>query len=500
MLKRSRILFTGVVLAIPSLSGLVKAQDPEDRAKQRLADTLDAHGFTGRIEATLPARLGRPIDPDLTELGRLLFFDPILALHNDNSCAGCHAPSSGLGDSGSMAIGVDSNGLVGPGRIGPRNQRRAPIVVNSAFFPKLMWNGRFFSPNGDPFDNSEGFTFPFPEGTTRFPPGDDRYPVLLTAQAHIPSTELVEMAGFTGTAGTIGPEFDQFDNGVGEKVPPPDETGTRNEPIRTAVLERLNDLEAYLDLFGGIYNEEKPLPPGGIEFHMIGQAVAEFEMSLTFADAPIDRFARGDRDALTFEQARGGLLFFGKARCSECHAVDGDSNEMFSDFTNHAIGTPQIAPVFGVGTGNVIFDGPGQDEDFGAEQISRDPADRYKFRTPPLRNLAVQPAFMHNGAFTRLEDAVQHHLHARKSARRYDPEVAGVDADLSRLGPIKPVLKQLDRLVSRRVRLTPSEFNDLLTFVRDALTDPRVLPENLCTLVPDGVPSGMPLQKFENCK
>ncbi len=47
----------------------------------------------------------------------------------------------------------------------------------------------------------------------------------------------------------------------------------------------------------------------------------------------------------------------------------------------------QIAPRFGVGKGNVIFDGPGQDEDFGLGQVTANQADRYKFRSSPLRNL-----------------------------------------------------------------------------------------------------------------
>ena len=70
---------------------------------------------------------------------------------------------------------------------------------------------------------------------------------------------------------------------------------------------------------------------------------------------------------------------------------------MFSDFKMHVIGVPQIAPEFGLGKGNVRFDGPGQDEDFGLEQITGDAADRYKFRSSPLRNAALQPAFFHNG-------------------------------------------------------------------------------------------------------
>ena len=99
---------------------------------------------------------------------------------------------------------------------------------------------------------------------------------------------------------------------------------------------------------------------------------------------------------------------------------------MFSDFENHDIGVPQIAPEFGAGLGNVIFDGPGENEDFGAEQITGDPADRYKFRTSPLRNAALQPAFFHNGSFTRLEDAIRHHLNVFESNRTYNPADAGV--------------------------------------------------------------------------
>src|SRR6185503_6973707 len=104
---------------------------------------------------------------------------------------------------------------------------------------------------------------------------------------------------------------------------------------------------------------------GPIDFSMFGRAIAEFEFTLVFANAPIDRFARGDLGAMTHEQKKGALLFFGKAGCVSCHAVAGRSNEMFSDFENRVLGVPQVAPFFGVGEGNVVFDGPGRDEDFG---------------------------------------------------------------------------------------------------------------------------------------
>src|SRR5262245_1862119 len=145
----------------------------------QLRVALQQAGFTGKIESTLASRLGRPIDTRLAELGRLLFFDTIGGLHDDNTCAGCHSPTSGFGDTQSIAIGVQNNGIVGHDRSGPRNQRRTPSIVNTAFYPKLMWNGRFSAPSGDPFNNSLGFLFPPPEGSTSFPPHDVKIQHLL---------------------------------------------------------------------------------------------------------------------------------------------------------------------------------------------------------------------------------------------------------------------------------------------------------------------------------
>ena len=486
------------VLASGCGGGACECCGEDHELNEKLEASLKEVGFTGRIESTLSTRLGRQIDARLSDLGRNLFFDPILSLHGDNSCAGCHSPAAAFGDTQSIAIGVDNNGIVGRNRQGPRNQRKAPPVINSAFYRKLMLNGRFTAPSGNPFDNSLGFTFPAPEGTTQFPANDPQIRTLLAAQGHIPQTVLVEMAGFTGTAGTIGVDFDAFDNGVGTALPLPDGTGFRNHPIRDVVLARLNASAPYVALFSDVFNGGVPLPPGGVTFPMIGNALAEFQISLTFADAPVDRFARGDHDAMTAPQKRGGLLFFGKARCIDCHTVAGNSDEMFSDFENHVLGVPQIAPVFGVGTGNVKFDGPGVDEDFGAEQVTGNPADRYAFRTSPLRNCAMQPAFFHNGCFNRLEDAIRHHLNAVQSANAYNASAAGVPSDLTlRQGPTAPVVSRLDARLVHPVVLSNDEVNDLVEFVRGGLLDPRALPANLMPMVPASLPSGLPVAVFQ---
>jgi len=428
---------------------------------EQLEAVLARHGFTGRIESTLEQRLGRKLDNQLSDLGRLLFFDTVGGLNNDNNCSGCHSPMTGFGDSQSIAIGIDNNGIVGPDRAGPRNQRRTPTVSNTAFYPNLMWNSRFAALSHDPFDNSAGFQFPLPEGLTL-----SYQPHLLVAQAFIPPTERVEVAGFAF---------------------PGD-----NNDIRNEVLRRINNVPEYRKRFGKIFPAVRD--GGPITFDMFGLAIAEFEFSLVFADAPIDQFARGQKNALTDEQKKGALLFFGKARCVDCHKVSGSANEMFSDFSQHVIGVPQIAPA----VGNVPFDGPAQNEDFGLEQITGNSLDRYKFRTSPLRNVALQPAFFHNGAFTRLEDAIRHHLNVFASARNYSPAAAGVDPDLmAPMGPIEPVLSRVDPILVTPIQLTDDEFQLLVDFVRNALLDKRATPESLKKQIPKSIPSGFPVLQFQ---
>jgi cytochrome c peroxidase len=477
-------------------------KDDDRDLDRKLAAVLRQHGFTGKIESTLEKRLGRPINPALADLGRLLFHDKILGLHSDNSCAGCHGGNFGFGDSQPMAIGVDNNDVVGnsrifpgPGRVGPRNQRRSPLVGNTIFYPALMWTARFFAPTGDPFDPSQGFQFPPPENIVT---GE---PTLLAAQGSLPSTELVEMAGFTGITANPGPfgeDFFQFDDGHGQALPAPDATGFHNFPIQAAVDARLNAIPEYLVRFGKVFNNGIPLPSGGITISMRRRAIAEFQTTLTTANAPLDAFARGESHAMTRSEKRGALLFFGEARCVACHAVAGQSNEMFSDFKLHRIGGPQLFPVFGIGTGNVIFDGPNEDEDFGAEQTSHDPAQRYMFRTAPLRNLKVAPAFFHNGALGTIDAAIAHHLDVVDSLRFYDPRANNVPADLMQ-GPFDGILAAgIDPLLRKPIKLSKRELRDLVNFVRDGLFDKRVL--DFCSQIPASVPSGLPLQTFVGCR
>ena len=100
------------------------------------------------------------------------------------------------------------------------------MAANTAFFPTLMWNSRFASLSGDPFDNIRGFIFPNPEGASL-----SYQPQLLVAQAFIPPTERVEVAGFTFPGDPSDPAHE-------------------HALIRGEVLNRLNGIAEYRELFG----------------------------------------------------------------------------------------------------------------------------------------------------------------------------------------------------------------------------------------------------------
>jgi cytochrome c peroxidase len=103
-------------------------------------------GGLGRaFPAMVVRRTNKTDDPAFkqrVELGRLLFFDPILSAHNDISCATCHHPDLGFSDGRGLGMGKGGEG-VGPDRAGGEILRRgAPTLWNAAYNHKQFWDGR----------------------------------------------------------------------------------------------------------------------------------------------------------------------------------------------------------------------------------------------------------------------------------------------------------------------------------------------------------------------
>src|ERR1044072_3042983 len=109
-LKLTVVLFTLVAGGAMSLARGTAARAGGSALDEALRAALDEQGFTGRVVQSLEARLGRKVDKQLADLGRLAFHDSLLALGDDNSCAGCHAAPAGLRDTQASALGVVNTG------------------------------------------------------------------------------------------------------------------------------------------------------------------------------------------------------------------------------------------------------------------------------------------------------------------------------------------------------------------------------------------------------
>lgn len=96
----------------------------------QLYDSLGDHGIGG-LKTALPAHRNG-FSPQQIDLGRLLFFDPLLSADQSVSCASCHNPSQGFSDGLGRSVGIH-------GQLGTRS---APSLWNSAFIKDFFWDAR----------------------------------------------------------------------------------------------------------------------------------------------------------------------------------------------------------------------------------------------------------------------------------------------------------------------------------------------------------------------
>ena len=138
--------------------------------------------------------------------------------------------------------------------------------------------------------------------------------------------------------------------------------------------KRLSTVRDYVTPFRAAFDE--PVSARGIV-----RALATFVRGQLSANSAYDRYAAGDRRALSSTAQRGLDLFTGKANCWQCHA-----GSSFTDEGTHNTG---------VGRG-----------DAGRFEFTRHPDDRGRFKTPSLRNVAATAPYMHDGSFATLDAVV----------------------------------------------------------------------------------------------
>jgi cytochrome c peroxidase len=389
-----------------------------------LAATAFALAAATRVQQ-IETTIAPTVNTAAVQLGRLLFWDPILSGNNDTACATCHHPDFAYADGRDLSRGTGSVGL-GPKRV-DLSKGQIPVVKrNSPTILNVVFNGVDDDDADDDrrgrrrFDlTSESFS------QARAPMFWDSRVRSLEVQALEPIKSLEEMRGHAY------PEADA---------------------VQT-VVARIRKIPEYSRLFQEAFGPGTP-----VDGPRIGDAIAAFERSLVAMNSPFDRFRAGDFDALTAQQRRG-LETFDEVGCDRCH--DGP---MFSDFDHHAEGVaehPQLAlPDVGAG--------------------------RFRFRTPSLRNVALTAPYMHNGVLATLQDVLRFYDNGRSENPNVSNEGdRGRGRDRGRNGDgIARVSGQFRRVDD----MNDSEMADIIAFL-NALTDTnfdRAIPARVPSGLPPG--------------
>ncbi len=170
------------------------------------------------------------------------------------------------------------------------------------------------------------------------------------------------------------------------------------------LVEQLKTDEDYTQAFQAAYGDRT------VTAKRIAQALSSYERTLVFDESPLDRYMDGDRSALEASAQRGLALFMGKARCIVCHTGANLTDNGFHNLAvpdDHVTGDAKVMASVRFDAKRIGMKNWAElTEDPGREGITKDPADRGKFRTMGLRNIAQSPPYMHNGALETLEDVV----------------------------------------------------------------------------------------------
>lgn len=184
-------------------------------------------------------------------------------------------------------------------------------------------------------------------------------------------------------------------------------------------LDKIRSLPGYSALFAAAY------PGRGITMDTVGASIASFERTLLLANSRFDKWRYGgDSTALTDSERLGYQLFVGKAGCSACHLI-GEKSALFSDGQYHDTGIGYPETMGGerdhfdvrLAEGNFTrrteadiqsIDGPPVN-DLGRFEVTQDPKDRWAFKTPSLRNVALTAPYMHDGSLATLAEVVEYY-------------------------------------------------------------------------------------------
>ena len=211
----------------------------------------------------------------------------------------------------------------------------------------------------------------------------------------------------------------------------------------------------------------------------LGAALAAYQRSLLSAGSPFDRWKYGgEAAALGARERQGFELFTGKAGCSSCHTI-GEKSALFSDGAFHDTGygwqreqerqgkgglisveiAPGVTTVITQDVARSVGDPP--PADLGRYEVTKDPVDRWRFRTPSLRNVALTAPYMHDGKLRRLGEVIAFYNDGGVPHE-------GIDA---RIKPLGLEAQEIVALVAFLKSLTGSNIDELIAEARVAPPD-----------------------------
>ncbi|OJI94147.1 cytochrome c peroxidase [Planktotalea frisia] len=380
-----------------------------------------------------------PSDPEKARIGQLLFYDKILSGNRNISCGTCHHHDHGGTDGLSLGIGEGGIGVgpkrtagTGDSRIRKRIPRNAPALWNIGHksITNIFHDGRLSI--SDIYGN--GFNSPAEEW---LPKGLDN---ITAAQALFPLTAQFEMAG--------NPKENQVAGAVHDRI----------DAAWPIIAKRVRAIPEYADMFAAAFEEINE--PQDLTIVQIGNALGAFiNTEWQSHDSLFDAYIENNIP-LPEDAARGMALFYGKADCASCH-----SGPLFTDQKFLALGLP----AFGPGRTRRFDPMP---RDVGRMGESDALEDAYRFRTPPLRNIALTAPYGHNGAFPTLESMIQHHINPKTSRSIWTRDMANLPAapwlqaiDFTIQSDTREMKRQNRALDITPMILTPSEISDLESFL-----------------------------------
>jgi cytochrome c peroxidase len=156
-----------------------------------------------------------------------------------------------------------------------------------------------------------------------------------------------------------------------------------NTPER--VVETLSSMPEYVELFKAAFpDQEDP-----VSFAHVTRAIEVYEATLITPDAPLDRYIKGEEQTLSEEQKEGLKAFTNKG-CSSCHFGVNLGGKGYYPFGVVEKPADEVRP----------------ESDLGRYEVTNTAGDKYVFKAPALRNVAITQPYFHSGKVWNLLDAV----------------------------------------------------------------------------------------------